>query len=82
MLMNFLHRGRILNEEGSAVAMIINQSVGNGLCLVTEQEMKVWISVIHEVWSETGLQSSVAHLCPVQEVPPASLPSLVWKLGI
>lgn len=57
----FQHEGRIMNEGCLAEARIINQSTGDALCLITETKMKVWISV-HQIWPETGLQSSIAHL--------------------
>lgn len=73
----FLHRGRLINEECLAGARNINQSGGDALCLVTELKMKVWISVIHQIWPEAGLQSSIAYLHLIQEVPPClSLPSM------
>lgn len=66
----FLHRGRIINEECLAGARIINHIAVDALCLVTERKMKVWISVIRQIWPEAALQSSIAHIHPMQEVPP------------
>lgn len=53
-----------------AGARIINQVAVDELCLVTEREMKVWISVIRQIWPEAALQSWIAHIHPTQEVPP------------
>ncbi len=73
----FLHKGKIINEECLAGAGIINQSAAVRCVLLPEQKMKVWISVIHQIWPEAGLQSSLTHLHQVQEVPPClSLPRM------
>lgn len=65
----FLHRGRIIDEECLAGARIINQSAGDALCLVTDQKMKVWFSVIHQIWPGAGLPSSTGGLHLMQAVP-------------